>query len=114
VSRARIFPPWFLSRAVLREIELLVPAEYHRRFRAYFDRHGCVRCERREVPYGCNGLCLACVGLVSDRLKRIDKKMEKRQLDREVEDRGLLRRRELARELLADFRGVVTPHRRRH
>lgn len=114
MSRTRIFPPWFLSRAALQQIELLVPPEYHRRFRTYFDRYGCVRCDKKNVLYGCNGLCLACVGLISDRLKRIDQKMKRQQPADEATDRGLLRRRELACELLSDFPTCQFDRLRRH
>jgi hypothetical protein len=103
--KTAIIPPWFLSRTVLNEIQKLVPRDYHRRFRTYFDRYGCIRCEKIEVLYGCNGLCLACLGLISDRLKRLKQKEQEHLASvQEIRKRDLPSRRELARELLADFR----------
>lgn len=70
------FPPWFLTKEVMRKVEALLPYYYHTRFRFYFDRYGCVRCGKKDVEYcGC-GLCLPCNGLINDRLKRTDQAME--------------------------------------
>jgi hypothetical protein len=103
--KAVMFPPWFLTRTVLKEIQKLVPPDYHRRFRAYFDHYGCVRCEKTDVLYGCNGLCLACVGLISDRMKSLKRKQREKPIPVQENVRwDLRRRRELARDLLADFR----------
>jgi hypothetical protein len=103
--RLKLFPPWFLSRAVIRQVEALLPSHYHKRFRFYFDRYGCIRCNRKRVLYGANGLCLACVGLVSDRLERVDAKLKNlRGPDPIGPTKAFLRRRQDARELLADFR----------
>jgi hypothetical protein len=103
--KSEVLPSWFLSRTVLTEIQKLVPTDYHRRFRAYFNRYGCIRCEKTDVLYGCNGLCLPCVGLVSDRLKRLRQKEQEHHASvQEIPQRDLSSRREQARELLADFR----------
>lgn len=103
--RLTVFPLWFLSRALIRQVEALLPSHYHRRFRLYFDRYGCVRCNRKKVFYGANGLCVSCVGLVSDRLKRLDGKLTKMcGSDPRGPTKAFLYRRQIARELLADFR----------
>ncbi len=93
---------------VFKQIEKLLPYYYHKRFRFYFDRYGCVRCERKDVIYGCSGLCLHCLGLVSDRLKRSDQIMAKRYKKVSAGlSKSFLKRRESAREILADVQNVV-------
>jgi hypothetical protein len=87
-----------------KQIDALLPYHYHRRFRHYFDRYGCVRCDRKKVEYGCSGLCLKCLGLVSDRLKRGDQKIEAQYRAARARPVNFLKRRDAARELLADFR----------
>lgn len=103
--RLEVFPVWFLTEDVKRQVDRVLPSNYRRRFRFYFDRYGCVRCNRKNVRYGGNGFCLPCLGLVGDRLGRIDEKLRG---TREPEESGptqaFLRRRRAARELLADFR----------
>jgi hypothetical protein len=103
--RLVLFPPWFLSKGVKMQIEALVPPYYHKRFRLYFDRYGCVRCSRKRVLYAGCGLCLPCLGLISDRLKRLDGRLKSLiGPDPRVSNVAFLRRRRVARELLADFR----------
>ena len=103
--RLEVFPPWFVSREVRRQVEALVPNHYHRRMRLYFDQYGCVRCSKKLVIYAGCGLCKGCIELIGDRLKRIDKKLVlQRGSDPRAPLQCLLRRREAARRLLADFR----------
>jgi hypothetical protein len=103
--RIVIVPPWFLSQSVRRQVEALIPNHYFRRMSVYFEKYGCIRCKRKFVVYcGC-GLCEGCMGLVGDRLKRIDRKLEsERGPDPRAPLKSLLLRRETARRLLADFR----------
>jgi len=97
--------PWFISRDLWRSMQLLLPINYHERLRIYFDKYGCISCKRRKVPYLCNGLCLPCVGLIDNRLGRIDKLRHASQARPAMTSpRSLLRRRKSARDLLADFR----------
>ena len=103
--RLEIVPPWFLSRDLLKQVDALLPSLYHKRFRIYFDKYGCIRCRRKRVLYGANGLCLPCIGLVSDRMDRIDAKLRGAGLlDPKGPTKAFLRRRQTAREMLADFR----------
>jgi hypothetical protein len=103
--RVEVSPVWFLNEGVKRQIDRILPSYYRRRFRVYFDRFGCVRCDRKKTLYGGNGLCLKCLGLVSDRLDRIDARLKKTQEPEErTPTKAFLRRRRTARELLADFR----------
>jgi len=99
-----VFPPWFLTKEVMRKIEALVPYYYHTRFRFYFDRYGCVRCGHKDVEYCCGGLCKPCNGLINDRLKRTDRAMKRRYgSSKDVPCIGFLKRLNSARELLADL-----------
>lgn len=92
---------------IRRKVQDLLPYDCHRRFRFYFERYGCVRCERKNVIYGCSGLCERCLGLVSDRLKRGDKKIETLYRASRARAVNFLRRRDCARELLADLQRFV-------
>jgi hypothetical protein len=105
--RLLLFPPWFLTKEVREQIEALLPYHYHMRFRLYFDRYGCVRCERKNAMYACSGLCMHCLGLVSDRLKRGDKIMEKQYRKARVPAEHFLKRRESAIGLLADLKELI-------
>ena len=97
--------PWFVTKDTVRKIESLLPYYYHVRFRLYFDRYGCVRCARKNVIYGCNGLCLPCVGIITNRLKQTDRQMRRRYAKQPgPPSKAFLRRLTSARELLADFR----------
>jgi len=105
--RLLLFPPWFLSREVRRQIEALLPYHYHKRFRFYFDRYGCVRCDRKGVRYGCSGLCVGCVSTVTLRLSQGDEKVEALYRASRARAVNFLKRRDTAREMLADLRGSV-------
>jgi hypothetical protein len=103
--RLTVFPTWFLTKALKRKVDSVLPYHYRKRFRVYFNRYGCVRCNRKKALYGGNGLCMHCLGLVSDRLKLIDRKLQKREKrENPIKLGALLRRSQVARELLADFR----------
>jgi hypothetical protein len=103
--RLTVFPTWFLTKDLKRRVDSVLPYHYRKRFRVYFDRYGCVRCNRKKALYGGNGLCMNCLGLVSDRLKLIDRKLQRHEKrEKPVPMGAFLRRRRAARELLADFR----------
>jgi hypothetical protein len=46
----------------------MVPNDYWRKMRYYFDDYGCLKCERKSVPYGINGLCRVCSKLILHRI----------------------------------------------
>jgi hypothetical protein len=103
--RLTVIPPWFLSSSLKRQVDAILPSYYHRRFRMYFERYGCVRCSRKNAIYAGTGLCERCLGLISDRLERVDAKLKMTlRSDREAGNQSFLHRRRTARELLADFR----------
>jgi len=101
----KILLPWFVTKEINKRIEDLLPYYYHLRFRFYFDRYGCVRCECKQVIYGCNGLCLRCVGVITNRLKCTDNALKRiHAKNTDLPSAGFLSRLTSARELLADFR----------
>src|SRR5882757_7326056 len=63
-----VLQPWFLPRALSRKIRGMVPNDYWRKMRYYFDDYGCLKCERKSVPYGINGLCRVCYKLILHRI----------------------------------------------
>jgi hypothetical protein len=101
-----VMPPWFVPLAIYRKTYALLPKTYYKRFSTYFHRYGCLRCGRKndKVLYGANGLCLPCLGLVSDRLKICDGVLERgvRSTSSGKPER-FLRRVNSARRLLADL-----------
>jgi hypothetical protein len=104
-KRLRFFPPWFVSRDVYEQMQELLPSLYHHRFRFYFDRYGCIRCKRKNIMYGCSGLCVECLPLIEGRLKQIDKEMRRiHDSSKNPPAQRFLAGREKARELLADLR----------
>jgi hypothetical protein len=95
--------PWFVSKETYDQMYTLLPKIYFRRLSTYFHRYGCLRCSKRFVIYGANGLCKPCLGLVSDRLKVCDRVLEKRYADRFQKADRYLHRSKTARALLADL-----------
>ena len=103
------FPPWFLEKRLLKKISGMLPDYYHKRLRCYFDSFGCIRCNRTDVIYSCGGLCLQCQWTVNNRLKKSDIEMKRRcgACDEQFPSCALLRRYQVARSLLRDFRKRV-------
>jgi hypothetical protein len=54
------FQPWFLPEAIAYAIRQLLPQEHLKKMTDYYAEYGCIRCERKEVPYGGNGFCKFC------------------------------------------------------
>jgi len=102
--------PWFLPKGISRIIRGLVPPDYRKRLHDYFDDYGCMRCNRLDVPYKCNGMCLGCMSTVYGRLEQ---SMIRRSADRLPRRYGreLIRKAEQARKLLGEFssRGNALP-----
>ena len=103
-QRAKSYIPWFVSRKTYEQMYSLLPKIYFRRLSTYFKRYGCLRCSRRLVLYGGNGLCKPCLGLVSDRLKICDRALERRYRSHFRKADRYLRRARTARELLYDLK----------
>jgi hypothetical protein len=74
----------------------------------YFEKYGCIACRRKNASYASHGLCRACSGLIGDRLRRTDAKMQKRLAKNDDgAARIFLRRLESAKRLLGDLRAIL-------
>lgn len=70
--------PWFLGKKVFGSIRHLLPHNYWRRMSYFFEDYGCLRCGRKDLHYGANGMCRKCVWWVKHRVaKSMRKRMEK-------------------------------------
>lgn len=100
----KTLPPFFLTLKLRRTIERLLPSEHHQRLHLYFDTYGCIRCSRKNVIYGANGICRVCVHTIQVRLRKIDKELRAR-LPEAPPDlaEAYLQPYRSARELLADL-----------
>ena len=53
--------PWFLPRDMAFAVKRIVPPEHRHKMKFFFDDYGCMRCRKRKVTYGSNGLCKPCM-----------------------------------------------------
>jgi hypothetical protein len=53
--------PWFLPRDTAFAMRRILPPEHRHKMRFYFDDYGCMKCKKKDVPYGSNALCKLCV-----------------------------------------------------
>jgi hypothetical protein len=66
-----VFEPWFRSRQVAYEIKRLQTVPEHKKWRAFFERHGCLSCRKQDQPHASNGFCRTCHMRVFQQLKQI-------------------------------------------
>jgi hypothetical protein len=71
--------PWWLPADVSAAVRKLLPMLHLKKMRFYFDDYGCLRCERKNVPYGMNGFCDRCYRQVRERVstslkRRVDER----------------------------------------
>jgi hypothetical protein len=110
-SQVPIYVPWFVSKPVYQKMYQLMPKIYFRRFSTYFKRYGCLRCGRRLALYGANGMCLKCLGVVTERLKVCDRILKTRYKERSRKADRYLHRATTARAMLADLVAAHKPPR---
>lgn len=60
--------PWYMPKPVSLQMRKILPSIHLAKMRYYFDDHGCLRCERRNILYGSNGMCENCSVIVRGRL----------------------------------------------
>src|SRR6267154_308704 len=60
--------PWFLPLEIAQAIRRLLPATHIRKMRFYFDDWGCMKCEKKGLIYGANGMCSRCAQKVQHRV----------------------------------------------
>jgi hypothetical protein len=97
--------PWFLPRHVSVAIRRLLPDEITGKMRHFFDDYGCLRCDRKDIPYGSNGMCYKCFDTVRRKLKWSMKRHSRATADRKDmrSPRDFLSKAELAKKLLSDI-----------
>lgn len=52
--------PWYLPRKTAAAIKSLLPETHRHKMHLHFEDYGCLRCEKKNVPYGSNGFCGSC------------------------------------------------------
>jgi len=60
--------PWYMPKPVSLQMQKILPSIHLAKMRYYFDDHGCLRCERRDILYGSNGMGENCSVIVRGRL----------------------------------------------
>ena len=85
--------PWFLSRPLSEKVRSLLPSSQFQKMRYYFDDYGCLRCGKRTLIYGSNGMCERCYVVIRQRIasslfkrfRRIGTKLDRKPLTRYLE-----------------------------
>ena len=107
-----ILQPWFLPRELRIAVIKLLPPHYLTKMREYFDTYGCMKCERKDVLYHGNGMCIPCCNRFIQRLKRCAKRCARRH-EKQVASYALNEfagNAQIARNLLSDLvPGIVKP-----
>jgi hypothetical protein len=96
--------PWYLPLQTAIAIRVLLPAEHRHKMRFYFEDYGCMKCGKKEVRYGSNGLCKICVQQVKLKMLFAIKRRWRKQNPSELPVRTFKRVAE-ARRLLRDLVG---------
>lgn|SRR5215469_4212589 len=100
-----LLQPWFLSLETAKAVIRMIPRAYFSRMRWYFEDYGCLRCRKKNEPYGGNCLCVYCRHLTALRISRSMKhrlKSVKMQKSRSTEP-AYINRARLAEKLLGDL-----------
>lgn len=53
--------PWYLPKKIAVTIQNMLPPDHKHKMHFYFEDYGCLKCGRRNVPYGANALCRKCL-----------------------------------------------------
>lgn len=72
-----IFQPFFRTRQMAYEIRRLQSVPERKKWRVFFERHGCLSCQKQDEPHLSNGLCNACHSRTFRQLKEIVKELTK-------------------------------------
>jgi hypothetical protein len=67
--------PFFRSREEARLIELLTSLPSRRKYAVYFERYGCYKCGRRDVPHAAHAHCADCYGRAHRQFKKIEREI---------------------------------------
>lgn len=95
--------PWFLGKKVFGSIRHLLPHDYWRRMSYFFEDYGCLRCGRKDLHYGANGMCHECFCWVKYRVAQSmrKRKEEPPEIQQEPKEKLYAFRRKKANALLA-------------
>jgi hypothetical protein len=52
--------PWYLPQQTATAVRRIMPPEQRHKMRFYFEDYGCMRCEKKRVIYGADGMCKRC------------------------------------------------------
>lgn len=69
--------PFFRTREEARLIKLLQSANSGRKYALFFERHGCLRCRRRDLPHDSHSLCTKCRRWAYYEFSKIEKEIAK-------------------------------------
>jgi hypothetical protein len=67
--------PWFVGLEIAAAIRRLLPRDYFLRMRSYFDKWGCLICNKNNREYGANGMCSQCSQRIQKRLFSLQMKI---------------------------------------
>ena len=67
--------PWFVGLETASAIRRLLPRDYFLRMRLYFDKWGCLICNKNNREYGANGMCSRCSQRIQKRLFSLQMKL---------------------------------------
>lgn len=56
--------PWFVTLETSWAIRRLLPPDYIRKLKYYFEDYGCLRCGKTDRPHDSNAMCKPCVAQV--------------------------------------------------
>jgi hypothetical protein len=99
--------PWLLTKRAYLAMRSIVPRDYQRRMRYYFDDYGCLRCGLHRGSHKSNGFCSRCCRLVAMRLNRCCERRRRPKQSRYAQN--LLSKGREARALLKDLLGWKGP-----
>jgi hypothetical protein len=97
-----VLQPWFLPNRISLSIRKLLPPNYRRRMRDFFDDYGCMVCRRRDLLHKSNGMCRSCAMNIQKKIWRSAIRRKKGRARGRLA-LGLLSYARQARRLLADF-----------
>jgi hypothetical protein len=100
-SNELVFHPWFLPQRVVHAIRSLIPMNYSKRMRNFFDDYGCMKCGT-DQRYLANGMCESCYTNILKKLRRSAVRRLKSKTERH-HDIGLIRQAKVAKNLLRRF-----------
>ena len=72
--------PFFRTREEARLIRLLQSLPSRRKHAVFFERHGCFRCRRRDLPHASHALCTSCYQWARYEFSKIEKELAKGEL----------------------------------